>query len=171
MKHTQLPSTKDIFKKLFLNIQEKRNAFFLFIYAKVKRMREKKFSESITKRVTFDLKTFHSIPNYDDERGSEGINKKFPCFLYFKNQNQQTDWKQQKNKKKTNKNKQKNIPLLSVWIHFLKVPKIKIKKQKTKIHMKIDKSINVSYRNLPKKCGTWILLPFRRNLTAGRTSI
>ena len=103
MKHTQLPSTKDIFKKLFLNIQEKRNAFFLFIYAKVKRMREKKFSESITKRVTFDLKTFHSIPNYDDERGSEGINKKFPCFLYFKNQNQQTDWKQQKNKQKLTK--------------------------------------------------------------------
>ena len=115
MKHTQLPSTKDIFKKLFLNIQEKRNAFFLFIYAKVKRMREKKFSESITKRVTFDLKTFQSIPNYDDERGSEGINKKFPCFLYLKNKT---------NKRIENKT---NIQLLSVWISLFKSVKKKIK--------------------------------------------
>lgn len=112
MKHIQLPSTKDILKNYFLNIQEKRNAFSIYL-RQSKKGAEKKFSESITKRVTFDLKSFQSIPNYDDERGSEGINKKFPCFLYLKNKT---------NKRIENKT---NIQLLSVWISPFKSVKKK----------------------------------------------
>lgn len=78
-----------------MNIQEKRNAFSIYL-RQSKKGAEKKFSESITKRVTFDLKSFQSIPNYDDERGSEGIIKKFPCFLYLKNKTNKRIEKQNK---------------------------------------------------------------------------